>query len=294
MDLAQRAVNILYMLRDYAPLAVVLALAMLPYELRSANTGEISSLDHPKFDRPLQIHKYLLLATWLSNKVYYLVFYHHVGLSRVWYFQSNEIWAAPCKCSSCPFSVFTKRPSMFVRGLTTSISIDMAYRCLMSFLPSTINTPSFAVCGSFPASERSLRFRPSFFARLMNINTLLWVGLTIYTAAPVLSFVFRSNHSDLADLGVGTNDSSNIAIRVFIGPMLKLVSVVLKMLVPIRYMLFPPMMPARDSMLAVDEMGVKRVKKGWKESGEKRGEWGVWGMVAMVELVCYLMICGFM
>lgn len=74
--------------------------------------------------------------------------------------------------------------------------------------------------------------------------------------------------------------------------MLKLVSAVLKMMVPIKYMLFPPAMPARDSMLAVDEQGVKRVKKMWKESGERKGEWGVWGLVAGIELTCYLMFCG--
>ncbi|KAI4267940.1 MAG: hypothetical protein LQ337_008114, partial [Flavoplaca oasis] len=92
MTLAQRAVNILYMLRDYAPLALVVALALLPNVLRSDST---SSAELPHVVPSLQIHKYLLLAAWLSNKVCYLAFYHYTGLSRVWYFQSNEIWAAP-------------------------------------------------------------------------------------------------------------------------------------------------------------------------------------------------------
>ncbi|KAL8975832.1 MAG: hypothetical protein Q9205_008048, partial [Flavoplaca limonia] len=95
MTLAQRAVNILYMLRDYAPLALVVALALLPYALRSDTITKTSSTDHQELEPSLPIHKYLLLATWLSNKVCYLAFYNRIGLSRVWYFQSNEIWAAP-------------------------------------------------------------------------------------------------------------------------------------------------------------------------------------------------------
>ena len=83
------------------------------------------------------------------------------------------------------------------------------------------------------------------------------------------------------------------AVWLLPGPMLKLVSAVLKMLVPVKYMLFPPAMPARASMLAVDEKGVKRVKRMWKESGEKKEEWGIWSLIAGVELGCWLMLCGF-
>lgn len=82
------------------------------------------------------------------------------------------------------------------------------------------------------------------------------------------------------------------AVWLFPGPVLKLVGAVLKMLVPVRYMLFPPTMPPRESMLAADELGVQRVKEMWKENGEKRGEWAVWGLVAGIELACCLVVCG--
>ncbi|KAL8889958.1 MAG: hypothetical protein Q9215_002827 [Flavoplaca cf. flavocitrina] len=266
MTLAQRAVNILYMLRDYAPLALVVALALLPYALRSDTITKTSSADHQELEPSLPIHKYLLLATWLSNKVCYLAFYNRIGLSRVWYFQSNEIWAAPY----------------------------MAYRCLLSFLPSHLNSPSFFVCGSIPSSERSLHSRPSFLARLLNINTLLWITLAIYLSFPLTQPLLsnRKPHSSLS-LDLHPSTEAKIAVWLLPGPLLKLVGVVLKMLVPVRYMLFPPAMPARDHMLAADERGVKRVKKEWKESGEKKGEWGIWVLVAGIEMICYLIICGF-
>ena len=69
------------------------------------------------------------------------------------------------------------------------------------------------------------------------------------------------------------------------GPVLKLVSSILKMAVPVRYMLFPPTMPERHKMLYEDEKGVRRIKKEWKDSGEDPGDWGLWALVCAVELV---------
>ena len=100
MDLAQTAVNILYMLRDYAPLVLVLALAVLPYELYAHEVSSTLSADLAQHGPVLRVHRALLLIAWFCNKLWYLVFYNHVGLSRVWYFQSNEIWAAPCEWQS--------------------------------------------------------------------------------------------------------------------------------------------------------------------------------------------------
>lgn len=282
MDLAQTAVNILYMLRDYAPLALVLALAVLPYELYAHEVSSTLSADLVQHSPVLRVHRALLLIAWFCNKLWYLVFYNHVGLSRVWYFQSNEIWAAPCKWQS---RLLTPLHSMYIHltqesrmlmKLTTGVYPDMAYRCCISFLPSALNTPSFDVCGAVPASERSVRLRPTFFARCLNINFLMWISYAMYASVPLL----------LHAKGSG-------AVWLLPGPMLKLVGVVLKMLVPVKYVLFPPDMPARASMLAVDEKGVKRVKRIWKESGEKKEEWGVWSLIAGVELGCWLMLCGF-
>ncbi|KAI4176250.1 MAG: hypothetical protein LQ346_007917, partial [Caloplaca aetnensis] len=97
MDLAQRIVNVLYMLRDYAPIAVVLALVALPYVLHppAVLLTTSSSADLSDLEGSFQILRYLLILSFILNKTCYLIFYHHVGLSRAWNFQSNEIWAAP-------------------------------------------------------------------------------------------------------------------------------------------------------------------------------------------------------
>ncbi|KAL8993171.1 MAG: hypothetical protein Q9169_006543 [Polycauliona sp. 2 TL-2023] len=254
MDWSQRVVNILYMLRDYAPVAVLLALAMLPYQLLFGDDVLATSmLKPPQLDMASTSVRYLFIVSWTLNKVYQLLFYRHIGLSRVWYFQSNEIWAAPY----------------------------MAYRCFLSSLPSRLKNASFAVCGTFPASERSSRYRPSFLSRLFNINTLLWICFTLYTSAPLISrYATR-----------GSRETENGAMWLLPGPLLKLVGSILKMTVPVKYMLFPPSMPPRESILAADNMDVRRVKNSWKNSGENQREWGVWAFVAVIELTCYLIIC---
>lgn len=158
----------------------------------------------------------------------------------------------------------------------------MAYRCFLSFLPSSFNHSSFAVCGTFPTSERSVRSRPSFTSRLANINTLIWIGFAVYASVPL--FV---HHLSTSWGGQGPS-----AVWLFPGPVLKLVDAILKLAVPIRYMLFPPTMPPRDSMLFVDEQGIRRVKQMWKDQAENKEEWAGWGYVVGIELACCLILFG--
>lgn len=106
MDLAQRTVNVLYMFRDYAPIASVMALAVLPYELLPIRVLTTPIVDFSQFDTSFQILRCSLLVSCILNKLCYLLFYYHIGLSRVWNFQSNEVWAAPCEFIFSPLYPF--------------------------------------------------------------------------------------------------------------------------------------------------------------------------------------------
>ena len=88
----------LYMLRDYAPVTNILAMILLPIALFPAQTDEVAtiSLAHGSH---LYWLRGIFLAAFVANKINACVVYGHIGLSRVWNFQSNEIWAAPCKCT---------------------------------------------------------------------------------------------------------------------------------------------------------------------------------------------------
>ena len=101
MSLPQKVVNLLEVLRDYAPITNILALLVLPLGIHSRGLREIASPQHANSrQRSLQVLHYLLLASYVSNKICTAALYHEVGLSHVWNYQSNEVWAAPCKSLS--------------------------------------------------------------------------------------------------------------------------------------------------------------------------------------------------
>ena len=89
--MSQRLVNILYMLRDFAPVTNVLALALLPIALypTQADDSVLKQADS------LWLRRTFLVA-FIAYKANHCMVYNHIGLSRVLNFQSNEIWAAPC------------------------------------------------------------------------------------------------------------------------------------------------------------------------------------------------------
>ena len=91
MPRSQRLVSMLFMLRDYAPVTNVLALALLPIALypTQADDSALEQVDSLWFRR-------IFLVAFIAYKVNHRNVYNHIGLSRVLNFQSNEIWAAPC------------------------------------------------------------------------------------------------------------------------------------------------------------------------------------------------------
>ena len=89
--MSQRLVNILYMLRDFAPVTNVLALALLPIALYPTQADD-SVLEQAE-SRWL---RRIFLVAFIAYRANHRNVYNHIGLSRVLNFQSNEIWAAPC------------------------------------------------------------------------------------------------------------------------------------------------------------------------------------------------------
>ena len=98
MKASVRAVNMIYVIRDYSPLTTILAMALLPYVL-------IPTTDRDDiFDSIATEHKVyliwaqrLFLATHLARAFHGYFMYRHVGLSRVANIHSQELWSAPCK-----------------------------------------------------------------------------------------------------------------------------------------------------------------------------------------------------
>ena len=134
--------------------------------------------------------------------------------------------------------------------------------------------PSFAVSGAEPASERSLHSRAPFIVRLLNLKTLLWIAYALYASLSLIALNYDAE----------TGETGSKTAWLFPGPILKVFSSLMKVAVPIRYMMFPPTMPPRDSMLFVDEQGQRRVREVCKQGGERRTEWQLWAFMTGLEL----------
>ena len=101
MEPSTRAVNLIYIIRDYSPLTTVLAMALLPWVLipstgTDANDDifDAMAIEHRAYLVWAQI---LFLAAYLSRTFHTYFMYRHVGLSRVANLFSQEFWSAPCK-----------------------------------------------------------------------------------------------------------------------------------------------------------------------------------------------------
>ena len=268
MTLPQRAVNLLYAFRDYAPVMNILALMVLPLVLHPRQRSEpLDTL--PVYHHQLAILRNLFLFTFITNKIYYFIAYNHIGMSRVWNFQSNEIWAAPCKYP-------TEQPFLPPTHRQLTNSSDMTYRCILSLLPPSINIPTFVVCGTIPANERSRAHRKPFLVRLASYDMLMFIAYIVYASLPFLALFYSGRGG-----GAGMP---------FPGAWVKLMSCVLKTTVPVRYMLWPPTVPERAKLMEEDERGVRVPRREWKEGG--RGEWRAWAVVAALELGVLLWVVG--
>ncbi|KAL9103484.1 MAG: hypothetical protein Q9163_001480 [Psora crenata] len=249
MTWPQRAVNLLYALRDYAPMTNILALLILPVALYPTDQTHQFATSIVEHHQSLTLLRKIFLATFIVNKLHYFILYNHVGISQVWNFQSNEIWAAPY----------------------------MAYRCLISFLPSGFSTPTFAVCGSIPADERSLIHRKPLPSRLYSYDMLMYTLYITHASIPLILHFHAST----------SVSHPSAALSPFPGAMVKLASSILKVTVPLRYMLWPPTVPQRDKLLEEDGRGVRRPK-----TERKTGGWLAWVLIAVLEFSVFWWSCG--
>ena len=162
--------------------------------------------------------------------------------------------------------VISKLTAFNFHLLTHTNYLDMTYRCLASLLPSAINIPTFVVCGTIPANERSRIHRKPLLARVLTFDMLMYVFYIIYASVPLLATWYYGKRASIIP---------------FPGPWVKLVSCLLKTTVPVRYLLWPPEMPEREKLMVEDERGVNVPKWQWKDGGS--GEWVEWALVGAVE-----------
>ena len=139
---------------------------------------------------------------------------------------------------------------------------------------------SFAVCGAIisPANERSRLNRKSLPTRLSSPDMILYTLYAIYALSPLI-FCLKAylNDEDVPQL-----------FSPFTGPVIMLLNCVWKVLVPVRYMIWPPTVPEWEKLVKMDGMGVKRPRKDWEKNEQGHGIW--WVSLGVCEL-CMVWLC---
>lgn len=154
------------------------------------------------------------------------------------------------------------------------LPLDMAYRCLISLLPASMRTSTFTVCGAITShiNERSARHRKRLPYRLLGLDMLMYTIYAVYASVPIF-IRLAAYHRD---------KGAAQPLFLFPGAMLKLLSCTWKVLVPVRYMIWPPTVPDRNELVEEDEMGVKRPRKGWEKGSSGNGIW--WTSLSVCEV----------
>lgn len=103
MRLSTRAVNLLYIIRDYSPITTVLAMLLLPLVLIPIGSADdIFNTISAKHEAYLIWSWRVFLAAHLARTFHGYITYQHVGPVHVANIHSQELWSAPCKHS--PYS----------------------------------------------------------------------------------------------------------------------------------------------------------------------------------------------
>lgn len=101
MKPSTRAVNMIYIIRDYSPITTVLAMALLPLVLiPTTAAGDVFDSIAIEHETYLIWAQRLFLVGHLARVFLGYFMYRHVGLSRVANILSQEWWSAPCKQSN--------------------------------------------------------------------------------------------------------------------------------------------------------------------------------------------------
>ena len=109
MKLSTRAVNMVYIIRDYSPMTIVLAMAFLPLVLfPTSEVDDIFNSIAAKHGILLVITRRLFLAAYLARSFHSYVTYRHIDPSHAENFHSMELWSAPCES----ISAFSPTPSL--------------------------------------------------------------------------------------------------------------------------------------------------------------------------------------
>ncbi|KAL9124747.1 MAG: hypothetical protein Q9217_005957 [Psora testacea] len=253
--------------------------AVVKQRMRWVNmgTGGITASSN-NYKHVLTLH-IMYTAFFLLHQIQQYITYAPFGLSQILNHTSHEVWASPCKLPTLSDLTPIAKANKLSKQPTDKPQIpDMAYRVLVNTLPLVTQASSFDVTGAIisPMHERSLSRRKPLPYRLLTFDMLMYVTYAIYAALPIIYYL--STKRATSGGMVQTH-----AVFLLPGPMIKLLGCVWRVLVPVRYMLWPPTVPEAGQLVEEDEKGIKRPRRDWDKDGVGNG--GFWLYCFVGEIV---------
>ena len=257
MSIDQRIVGWLQVLREYSPLATIVALLVLPLSLLPSSVNDTAALLTCDERSALTVS---FLAALVSHEFNDYIVFGPIDIPNLLH---CDVWCSPCK-SGRDFS-----GRALVAELTLSIA-DYAARCLYSLLPSGFYEVVFLPTNAVKSSEerspsRRLRLPWRLFHPCIAYNA-------VYMAFATACLVIR--YRSLAQDGKGGGSLCALSFPM-VGAISAQIQAIWKCLVPVRYMIWPPDMPERRDLLRKDEDGAWRPTDCAKRSGRPMMAW-VW------------------
>ena len=161
---------------------------------------------------------------------------------------------------------------------------DSAYRCILSLLtllplPYKLPTPDFSVCGAPTASttnERSRHHRANLLSRLLRPDIVLCSLFTLYALLPLSARLYLSYSHPYAQQQQSPFPFPSL--------LLKLLTFVLGVSKPVRYMISPPTAPPWEELVVEDGRGIKRPRGEMGSGGVERGVGREWVVGFLMEI----------
>ena len=133
-------------------------------------------------------------------------------------------------------------------------------RCILSFLPARLSPATFVVCGTVAsaANERSRQNRRPLPWRILSSDMVMYAGYIVCASIPLVSRFYTYTTSMALP--------ATMILFPFPGVLVKMLKSISNVTVPLRYMLWPPTVPERASLVEEDETGVWRPRNDWDKS----------------------------
>lgn len=128
MKASVKAVNRIYMLRDYSSLTTLVSMLLLPLVMfPTSDANDVWSVFSSENSAYLPWAQSLFLVSQTALAISTYITYHHVGLSQLKNIQAQDFWVAPCTWFSRTILFHPSNPIHTTNMLNSPVSAQVSH-----------------------------------------------------------------------------------------------------------------------------------------------------------------------